>query len=331
MTSKQCEIVGLSVDGSLFGVELSYVKEFVWLPYLTPVEEQAAYVLGTFELRGALVRVVDINLRLGRPAKRLSQSDTVLVTQTAEGLVGLVCDELLDTGWVSLVEDNSRSFEPENYRPLSLAQFTLDGQSGTLIDPQELIVGDRFPFEYLIERSDPLSAASPEAKELLLRRRSEYSQQTRQEVEASSDRLAIVEINGAWFGFDIQRIQEFTHLGKVFALPNTPAFLVGHVNLRGELVTVFDISGLLNIDTIRVRDESHLVVFTYENQLVGFIVDDLVDVIDAPRDSLNTPPIAIDEARRNLFRGEYVYQDRSIIILDVERVFTTGQLVVDQE
>lgn len=331
MNSKQCEVVGFSVDGAIFGVELRYVEEFIWLPYLTSLEEQPPYVLGSFELRGEIVKVVDINLRLGHPGKKLTTSNAVIVTRTAQGLIGLLGDELIDTAIVQLSQGQVSSVDTSRFRPLVLAQFQLHEQRGALIDPQELVAGDTFPFEYLIERKPLFPSFDAQSTATLKRRQADYSRDIFEQKTEQSNNLAIVEINDELFGIDVNWIQEFTRLDKLFPLPNTPAFLLGHINLRGELVTVFDITGLLNIDPVRIQQDSRLVIFSLDNQLLAFLVDELIDVVDVARSSLNEAPIAIPEDRRKLLLGECVYENRSVIVMNVERIFSSGQLIVDQE
>ncbi len=62
------------LDDARFGVDATLVRESVWLPKLTPVEEAPPYIVGIFSLRGQIVPVTDLNLRFGHPARPFGSS-----------------------------------------------------------------------------------------------------------------------------------------------------------------------------------------------------------------------------------------------------------------
>lgn len=331
MSGRELEVVIFSVDQQVYAVEIPRVQEFLWLPALASLEEQPAYILGSFELRGELVPVVDLNLRLGHPGQPLMPQQLIVVTRTPQGLIGLLADELLDSTRVTLLEGKASSVSGGPFRPLVNAQFKLGELYGTLLDPHELILGDRFPFEYLIERRDPLIGLSAADRDRLMQRQAEYREVEVDDSSQSGLDIAVVVISGEQFGIETKCIQEFAYLPAIFPLPGTPPFVVGNVNLRGEILTVFDISSLLSVDPVRIGDGSRLVIFSHDHQLLGIVVDELIDVAAVDPGSINEVPLAISEGRRALLKGECLYQQTSLVIVDIDKIFNTGQLLVDQE
>lgn len=319
-----------SFDKQLFAIENDLVEEFVWLPLLTPLEEQPAYVCGAFELRGSLVRVIDLNLRLGRPSQLLQSSQIVIVTRSSQGYIGVIADELVDLNDISMIEGSTTTIESDLFRSLVLSQFELNNKMGTLITPEELVVGDTFPFEYLIERRDRFEQLSSRDLEKLTNRQNNYRLIESPPVQGLTHNVVITSISGEYFGFEVELIKEFTYLGKFYPLPGTPSFIVGNANLRGEIVTVFDISSLLGVDSVRIREQTRIIVYSFEQQLIGFVVDDLLDITTVEDININQLPIGIPKERRLLLKGECKYDQQTLIIVDTHKIFTTGQLVVEQ-
>ncbi len=82
------------LDGACFGLDAMRVRESVWLPELTPVEEAPPWIVGIFSLRGRIVPVADLHLRFGHPARRYTPSDQVVVLETDHLLMGLIVSEV---------------------------------------------------------------------------------------------------------------------------------------------------------------------------------------------------------------------------------------------
>jgi len=52
------------------------------------------------------------------------------------------------------------------------------------------------------------------------------------------------------------------------------------MNLRGNIVTVYDIRSIFNINTVWKSDKSSIVVLSFQNELIGIFVDHVVDIIN---------------------------------------------------
>ena len=83
-----------SLDGTRYGVDARQVRETVWLPELSPVEEAPRWVVGLFMLRGRVVPVADLHLRFAHQAQRYSLSDQVVVLDVDNWTMGIVVSEV---------------------------------------------------------------------------------------------------------------------------------------------------------------------------------------------------------------------------------------------
>jgi purine-binding chemotaxis protein CheW len=95
MTSEN-QFCTFSVDGLLFGVEISRVQEVIRYQQMTPVPLAPAVVRGLINLRGQIVTAIDLRRALGlseRPAGHLPMN---VVVRTDDGVVSLLADEIGD-------------------------------------------------------------------------------------------------------------------------------------------------------------------------------------------------------------------------------------------
>ena len=82
------------VGDQFCGVELSSVRELLGYMPFTPLNNGNPAIVGTFDLRGRNVRVVDLRIRFGRPVTRTD--DTVMIVfESAGELTALIVDHAI--------------------------------------------------------------------------------------------------------------------------------------------------------------------------------------------------------------------------------------------
>ena len=83
------------VGGRLYGCEIAVVREIVPFRHCTRLPDAPPYICGLINLRGTVVTVLDLGLRLGGRAVDRVEGSVILVEQGAR-VVGLGVDELRD-------------------------------------------------------------------------------------------------------------------------------------------------------------------------------------------------------------------------------------------
>lgn len=79
-------------DNQLFGVPIADVVQIVGVQTVTELPETPAYMKGVINLRGSIIPIIDVRLRLGKPEKEYDERTCIIVTNIAEVLVGFVVD-----------------------------------------------------------------------------------------------------------------------------------------------------------------------------------------------------------------------------------------------
>ena len=77
----------------------------------------------------------------------------------------------------------------------------------------------------------------------------------------------------------------------IFRLPNTPVWLLGLVNLRGNLVPVYDIKQLFDLGTGEVRDKNRLLVLDQGDKAVSMTIDSLPQPASISQPLSRLPPL----------------------------------------
>jgi len=174
--------------------------------------------------------------------------------------------------------------------------------------------------------------ATPEERAIFRERAENLNQQ----IKSSKDTnelitLAVINLGNEYFGLDLELIREFTDIGNLTPIPCCPNHIVGNMNLRGEIITLVDIRNVLNLPTTPVRVGSPTVVVEVNDIVAGLPVDQVLEM--AYLNSTDMIPLSgiLPNLAEQYLRGSASFQEKTLRVLDLTKIFTQGGLVVNEE
>ncbi|MCX5810782.1 MAG: chemotaxis protein CheW [Proteobacteria bacterium] len=132
------------------------------------------------------------------------------------------------------------------------------------------------------------------------------------------------------FGVDVTHVREILEFTTVTKVPRTPEFMRGVINLRGSVVPVLDMRlkfGMTRTD--KTVDTCIIVVeVSYEGEttILGALVDSVQEVFELEPDQIEPAPRIGIQLKTEFIRGMGKRDDRFIIILDIDKVFSSEEL-----
>lgn len=132
--------------------------------------------------------------------------------------------------------------------------------------------------------------------------------------------LATFYVGDALCGMDILNVQEINKLIEMTAVPQAPDYVMGIINLRGQIVTVIDLAKKLGLATIEISESSRNIIVNSRSEHVGLMVSKISDVVEANWSKVEKPPANIGGVQGIYFTGVYKTEDSLIGILDADRV-----------
>ncbi|MCW8849928.1 MAG: chemotaxis protein CheW, partial [Melioribacteraceae bacterium] len=102
--------------------------------------------------------------------------------------------------------------------------------------------------------------------------------------------LVSFKIDDAEFGVDILRVQEINKMMELTVVPNTPKFIEGVVNLRGRIIPVINLRSRLGLNVKEYDSETRIIVVDLNDKTIGFIVDEVKEVLRIPKSITEQPP-----------------------------------------
>lgn len=129
------------------------------------------------------------------------------------------------------------------------------------------------------------------------------------------------EIGESKFLIPIERVVEFRIWSEPTSVPRTPDYVRGIVNIRGEIVPIYDVSARLGRGSTEATARHVVVIVRSEDsRSIGLLVDSVTDIVNARSGNMATMP-KIDGGNATPFMAGVVFiDDRILGVTDVDRL-----------
>jgi purine-binding chemotaxis protein CheW len=128
------------------------------------------------------------------------------------------------------------------------------------------------------------------------------------------------------YGIETRHVREVARLAEYTPVPGAPDFVLGILNLRGEIVALIDLRRLFGIGQSGTTDTSRVVVLGGSRREFGVLVDAVSEVLHLRADEVFDPPPTAGSPARNCLRG---VTREALIILDGGALLQDGRLIID--
>jgi purine-binding chemotaxis protein CheW len=140
------------------------------------------------------------------------------------------------------------------------------------------------------------------------------------EIHNDTVELASFFVGEALCGMDILKVQEINKLIEMTRVPQAPEYVLGILNLRGEIVTIIDLGKKLGLKSTEFSDKTRNIIVNSKGEHIGLMVEKISDVVQAKFEKIEAPPANIGGVQGKYFTGVLKTKDRLIGILDVGKV-----------
>lgn len=137
-------LVVIELQGELFGIESEAVREFMPLRQVTPIPCCPPHIIGSVNLRGEIVTIVDIRTQLSLPAETFSKTLKVVIIEIDNLIVGVTVDSIREATFafkredIQTVTNTAFSFRPDYVQ----GEVLYDEEGVRILDISRLLLSD---------------------------------------------------------------------------------------------------------------------------------------------------------------------------------------------
>lgn len=126
------------------------------------------------------------------------------------------------------------------------------------------------------------------------------------------------------YGINVMQVQEVLRYTEIAPVPGAPSYVLGIINLRGNVVTVIDTRQRFGLDPAPVSDNTRIVIIEADKQVVGILVDSVAEVVYLKQSEIETAPNVGNEESAKFIQGVCNKNGELLILVELDKMMTEG-------
>jgi purine-binding chemotaxis protein CheW len=132
-------------------------------------------------------------------------------------------------------------------------------------------------------------------------------------------------LEGETYGINVMQVQEVLRYTDIAAVPGAPGYVVGIINLRGNVVTIIDTRNRFGLAPAPVKDDTRIVVIEADKHVVGILVDSVAEVVYLRQSEIETPPNVSKDDSSKFIQGVCKKNEDLLILVDLDKLLSSSE------
>jgi len=132
-------------------------------------------------------------------------------------------------------------------------------------------------------------------------------------------------LDGEKYGIKVMQVQEVLRMTEIAPVPGAPHYVLGIINLRGNVVTVVDTRRRFGLSDVEADDETRIVIIESESNVVGILVDSVAEVVDLKISEIESAPNVGNDESSKYIQGVSSREDELLILVDVNKLLSNEE------
>lgn len=124
------------------------------------------------------------------------------------------------------------------------------------------------------------------------------------------------------YGINVMQVREVLRYSEIAPVPGAPSYVIGIINLRGNVVTVIDTRERFGLEPSEVTDNTRIVILESDDQVIGIMVDAVAEVVYLRASEIETAPNVGNADSSRYIQGVCHKDDELLILIEIERLLT---------
>ena len=127
------------------------------------------------------------------------------------------------------------------------------------------------------------------------------------------------------YGINVMQVQEVLRYTDIAPVPGAPGYVLGIINLRGNVVTVIDTRARFGLMPGEVTENSRIVIIEAEKQVIGIMVDSVAEVVYLRSSEIESAPNVGTEESAKFIQGVCNRGEELLILVDLNKLLSDDE------
>ena len=122
------------------------------------------------------------------------------------------------------------------------------------------------------------------------------------------------------YGINVMQVQEVLRVTEIAPVPGAPDYVLGIINLRGNVVTVVDTRSRLGLGAKEMDESTRIVIIEADKLVVGILVDAVAEVVDLRASEIESAPSVGNDESSKYIQGVASREGELLILVDLDKL-----------
>ncbi|MEZ8822826.1 chemotaxis protein CheW [Vibrio amylolyticus] len=124
------------------------------------------------------------------------------------------------------------------------------------------------------------------------------------------------------YGINVMQVREVLRYTEIAPVPGAPDYVLGIINLRGNVVTVIDTRSRFGLMEGEITDNTRIIVIESERQVIGILVDSVAEVVYLRSSEIDTTPSVGTDESAKFIQGVSNRDGKLLILVDLNKLLS---------
>lgn len=124
------------------------------------------------------------------------------------------------------------------------------------------------------------------------------------------------------YGVNVMQVQEILRYTEIAPVPGAPSYVIGIINLRGNVVTVIDTRSRFGLSEAEATDNSRILIIEADEQVIGILADSVSEVVYLRSSEIDSAPNVGTEESAKFIQGVCNRDDELLILVDLNKLLS---------
>ncbi|HAS63357.1 MAG TPA: chemotaxis protein CheW [Vibrio sp.] len=127
------------------------------------------------------------------------------------------------------------------------------------------------------------------------------------------------------YGINVMQVREVLRYTEIAPVPGAPDYVLGIINLRGNVVTVIDTRSRFGLMEGEITDNTRIIVIESEHQVIGILVDSVAEVVYLRSSEIDTTPSVGTDESAKFIQGVSNREGKLLILVDLNKLLSDDE------
>lgn len=129
-------------------------------------------------------------------------------------------------------------------------------------------------------------------------------------------------LEGETYGINVMQVQEVLRYTEIAPVPGAPPYVLGIINLRGNVVTVIDTRHRFGLMPAEVTEQTRIVIIEAEGHVIGILVDAVAEVVYLRQSEIETAPNVGNDESAKFIQGVCNKNNELLILVELDKMLS---------